>query len=113
MSHMLLICRSCTQTSVRLTLGAGDLERRRLGLLRGGVLRRCLSLGGDVRRLGGERGKRPLGDTALQSSIVKVSINAEADACMFQYRHLLKVRLTPSRAVQSSQASQLKSQAEV
>lgn len=49
------------------TLGAGDLERLRPGLLRGGVLRLCLSLGGDDRRLGGDRGKRPLGDIGLQT----------------------------------------------
>ena len=51
------------------TLGAGDLERRRPGLLRGGVLRLCLSLKGDDRRLGGERGKRPRGDRGLQAHI--------------------------------------------
>lgn len=51
------------------TLAAGDLERLRPGLLRGGVLRLCLSLGGDDRRLGGERGKRPRGDIGLQAVV--------------------------------------------
>ena len=52
------------------TLGAGDLERRRPGLLRGGVLRLCLSLKGEDRRLGGERGKRPRGDRGLQAHML-------------------------------------------
>ncbi len=50
-----------------LTLPAGERVRLRAGLLRVGVLRRCLSrMGEAARRRGGERGRRPLGDTGLQ-----------------------------------------------
>lgn len=50
-----------------LTLPAGERVRLRAGLLRVGVLRRCLSRRGEAgRRRGGERGRRPLGDTGLQ-----------------------------------------------
>lgn len=71
------------------TLGAGDLERLRAGLLRGGVLRLCLSLGGDARRLGGERGNRPRGDIGLQALLfsalvmpVNMSVLAESSESM-------------------------------
>ncbi len=50
-----------------LTLPAGERVRLPAGLLRVGVLRRCLSrIGEAARRRGGERGRRPLGDTGLQ-----------------------------------------------
>ena len=58
-----------TSTILLLTLPAGDLVRRLAGLLRVGVLRLCLSLGGEAtRRRGGERGKRPLGEIGLKDA---------------------------------------------
>ncbi len=73
----------------RLTLPAGDLVRLRAGLLRVGVLRLCLSLGGEAtRRRGGERGKRARGDTGLQTKtypdffLFSVLYSMSCTACM-------------------------------